>query len=98
MFNHQPEYYTTQLASLPIRLLCHKSGLIAFIRSNENTKFTYIEHLSGDLTIVITEDNVNFRNKDVAYSFTIEYNELVAWRDNKELLKWLQEFNLVSPV
>lgn len=87
--------YAMELSTLPINIVFHISGNIAFVRTCNFSAI--VEHINDDVTLVIDSESLNFQNKDVAKSFEVPYNTLVAWKDNEVLLKWLQDQQLVMP-
>ena len=84
-----------QIATLPIEILFSHDGFIGFQRL---AKFNTIIDQSETLNVIMDDEMLSFRDKNLAELFEIPYNNLVAWRDNTVLVEWLQKQNMSLPI
>ena len=82
-----------QLASLPINLHLLQNGLIAFTRI---TAFPLIWEAFDSYNVIIDDEGIKFITLDSEQE--VAYNSVTSFRDSEVMTKWLQSFNLQSPI
>jgi hypothetical protein len=83
----------TQLGNLPINLHLLETGLIAFTRI---TAFPLIWEAFEDYEVIIDDEGLIFITLDSEQE--VAYNSVTSFRDSEVMTKWLQSFNLQSPI
>lgn len=83
-----------QLGGFPISLMCLSNGTIGFM-PNAQIGTIYTSPEGGLLGSIVTDENIKIFDNEQQSEYS--YNQLIDYKHEPLLLKWLQGLELIMP-